>query len=210
MARRPARSERGALRLDPRLVIGIVLVAASTTGVWALVNGLDDAIEVYSVRATVTAGTRIDADDLVVESVRLGSTAERYLAPDALGDGGLVATRTIEAGELVPRSAVDEFDRTGLATVVVPSRGTLPSELRVGSTVDVWSAREVERGAYEPPAVLVAGAEVAGIREAGGMVDSGATSVELVIPREKVAALLEALAAEDAIDLVPARVSEPR
>jgi hypothetical protein len=210
MARRPDRSERGALRLDPRLVIGIVLVAASTTGVWALVNGLDDAIEVYSVRDTVTAGTPIHADDLVVESVRLGPTAERYLAPDALDDEGLVATRTIEAGELVPRSAVDEVDRTGLATVVVPARGTLPSELRVGSTVDVWSAREIERGAYEPPAVLVAGADVAGIQESGGMVESGASSVELVIPREKVAALLEALAAEDAIDLVPARASEPR
>jgi hypothetical protein len=42
------------------------------------------------------------------------------------------------------------------------------------------------------------------------MVESGASSVELVIPREKVAALLEALAAEDAIDLVPSRASEPR
>jgi len=76
MARRPARSERGALRLDPRLLIGLVLVAGSTTGVWALVNGLDDAIEVYSVRDTVTAGSRIDAGDLVVESVRLGSTGD--------------------------------------------------------------------------------------------------------------------------------------
>jgi hypothetical protein len=39
------------------------------------------------------------------------------------------------------------------------------------------------------------------------MVASGGASVELLIPSEKVASLLEALAAGDAIDLVPARAS---
>jgi flagella basal body P-ring formation protein FlgA len=107
MARRPERADRGAVRLDPRLLIGIVLIAASTTGVWALVSGLDDSVEVYAARGTITPGTRIDAADLDTESVRLGATAGRYLAPGDLPDGGLVVTRTIEAGELVPDSAVD-------------------------------------------------------------------------------------------------------
>jgi len=207
MARRPERSERGALRLDPRLVIGIVLVAVSTTGVWALVSGLDDSVEVYAVRDTVTPGTLVEVGDLVVESVRLGATVDRYLVPGEVPDRGIVVARTIESGELVADSAVDDVDRTGLATVVVPSRSALPSGLGRGSTVDVWSAREIERGSYEPPAVLVANAEIAGIQEPEGMVDSGGVSVELLIPREKVAALLEALAAGDAIDLVPARAS---
>jgi hypothetical protein len=207
MARRPARADRGALRLDPRLLIGIVLIAASTTGVWALVSGLDDSVEVYAARDTLTPGTRIDDADLTTESVRLGATADYYLVPGELPEGGLVVTRTIETGELVPDSAVDDADHTGLATVVVPSRRALPSGLGAGATVDVWSARQVERDRYEPPAVLVAGAEIAGIQEPEGMVDSGGASVELLIPREKVAALLEALAAGDAIDLVPARAS---
>jgi SAF domain len=207
MARRPERADRGALRLDPRLLIGIVLIAASTTGVWALVSGLDDSVEVYAARDTLTPGTRIDNADLTTESVRLGATADQYLVPGDLPAGGLVVSRTVEAGELVPDSAVDDADRTGLATVVVPSRGALPSGLGAGATVDVWSARRVERDRYEPPAVIVAGAEIAGIQEPEGMVDSGGASVELLIPREKVAALLEALAAGDAIDLVPARAS---
>jgi hypothetical protein len=205
MARRPARADRGALRIDPRLVIGILLVASSTTGVWLLVSGLDDAGDVYVARDTLTPGTRIDIDDLTLESVRLGGAAERYLAPEDLPGDGLVVTRTIPAGELVAVSAVDDVDRTGLATVVVPSRGALPTGLGAGSVVDVWAARELERGSYEPPAVLVAAAEIAGIQEAEGMVDAGGVSVELLIPREKVAALLEALAAGDAIDLVPSR-----
>lgn len=207
MPRRPERSERGALRLDPRLVIGMVLVAASTTGVWALVSGLDDSVEIYTMRDTATPGTRIRASDLAIESARLGSTADRYLVPGDVPADGLVVIRTVEAGELVPASAVDDADRTGLATVVVPSRGALPSGLGAGSTVDVWSARLVERGDHEPPAVLVAAAEIAAVQEPAGMVQSGGPAVELLVPREKVAAVLEALSAGDAIDLVPARPS---
>ncbi|WP_136710091.1 hypothetical protein [Agromyces sp. H66] len=206
MARRPERTERGALRLDPRLLIGIALIAASTAGVWALVTGLDDSAEVYAARGTLTPGSRIDADDLDVASVHLGASAGHYLAPGDLPEGGLVVVRTVEAGELIPRSAVDALDRTGLATVVVPSRGALPSSLGPGTTVDVWAAHRADRDTYEPPSVLVAGAEIAAVQEPEGMVDSRGRSVELLIPREKVAALLEALAAGDVVDLVPARV----
>lgn len=207
MARRPERAERGALRLDPRLLIGIVLVAASTAGVWALVTGLDDSIEVYAARGTLTPGTRVDADDLDRVSVRLGASADQYLAPGDVPDGGLVVARTVGPGELVPGSAVDTVEHAGLATVVVPSRAALPSTLAPGATVDVWAARRADRDTYEPPAVLVAGAEIAAVQEPEGMVDSGGSSVELLIPREKVAALLESLAAGDVIDLVPARAS---
>ncbi|MFB6609544.1 SAF domain-containing protein [Agromyces sp. NPDC056379] len=206
MARRPRRGERGALRLDPRLIIGMVLIAGSTFGVWSLVSGLDDGVEVYAARDTLTPGTTVTADDLATESVRLGGSATHYLAVGELPEGGLVVARTIEAGELVPDAAVDETDRTGLATVVVPSRGPLPSDVAAGTRVDVWTAKEAERG-YEPPTVLVSDAEIGGVIEAEGMVSTGGTSVELLVPREKVAALLGALASGDAIDLVPARSS---
>jgi hypothetical protein len=202
-ARRPQR-ERGALRLDPRLVIGLVLIAASTFGVWTLVSGLDDGVEVFVARDTLTPGTRIAAEDLATESVRLGASASHYLIAGDLPEEGLVVARTIEAGELVPDASVDDADRSGLATVVVPSRGPLPADVAAGTRVDVWTAREGESG-FEPPSVLVPGAEIAGVIESEGMVSTGGTSVELLVPREKVAALLGALASGDAIDLVPAR-----
>jgi len=205
MTTRRERGERGALRFDPRLIIGIALIAGSTFGVWTLVTGLDDGVEVYVARDTLTPGTRIQADDLATESVRLGGSRANYLAAGELPTDGLVVARTIEAGELVPAAAVDEADRTGLATVVVPSRGPLPADLVAGARADVWTSKQLERGGFEPPTVLVPGAEIAGVIESEGMVSTGGTSVELLIPREKVAALLGALAAGDAIDLVPAR-----
>ncbi|MET4160180.1 hypothetical protein [Agromyces sp. PvR057] len=206
----PRRSERGSIRIDPRLVIGVVLIAGSTAGVYALVSGLDDATEVYRAAETLVPGDRIRSSDLVVERVRFGSSEVRYLEPEAIPDAGLIVTSTVRAGELVPMGAVDDVDRAGLATVVVTSRAALPESVRRGAVVDVWSARQVERGEFEPPAVLVPEAEVAAVTGGGGMVDSGSVAVELLVPRERVAALLQALAAEDAIDLVPARPQAAR
>ncbi|SIN70828.1 SAF domain-containing protein [Agromyces cerinus] len=205
MTTRRDRGERGALRLDPRLIIGIALIAGSTFGVWTLVSGLDDGVEVYVARDTLASGTRIQVDDLDTESVRLGASAQRYLVAGEFPEGGLVVARTIEAGELVPDASVDATDRAGLATVVVPSRGPLPADVAAGTRVDVWTAAERKGGGYEPPTVLVSGAEISGVIESEGMVSSGGASVEVLVPREKVAALLGALASGDAIDLVPAR-----
>ncbi|MCD5347727.1 hypothetical protein PX701_13760 [Agromyces sp. H3Y2-19a] len=195
------RRERGAVRLDPRLLIGIVLVAGSTIGVWALVDGLDDTVDVYVARETLTPGAELELDRLDVESVRLGTAEAGYLRVDDTDDG-LVVTRTVGKGELVPAAAVGDADATGLSVVVVPSRGTLARGLDAGSRVDVWSARAKDRGGFEAPKVLVADAEIAGIVEDDGMVSSGGASVEVLVPSDRVAAVLEALATGDAIDLV--------
>lgn len=205
MSVRSGRRERGARRPDPRLLIGLALVAGSTLGVWALVDALDDTREVLVAPATLTPGTRLDQAALRVESVRLGSLAGGYLAPGDLPEAGLVVTRTVRAGEIVPAASVADRESAGLAVVVVASARPLPGEVGPGALVDVWTAAEVERGVHAPPTVLVPGAEVAAVTSPEGMMASGGPTVELLIPREKTAALLEALAAGDAIDLVPAR-----
>ncbi|MGR2753223.1 SAF domain-containing protein [Agromyces arachidis] len=202
------RRGRGAVRLDPRLLIGLALVVGSTVGVWALVDALDDSREVLVAPQTLTPGTRIDAAALRVESVRLGGLESGYLAPADLPDGGLVVTRTVQAGELVPAASVAAREAGEFAVVVVPSARPLPADVAPGVLVDVWTAAEVERDVHEPPTVLVSGAEVARVVEADGMVTSAGPTVELLIPRDKTAAVLEALAAGDVIDLVPARAAE--
>lgn len=207
MTVRSGRRERGAVRLDPRLLIGLVLVAGSTIGTWALVEAMDDTREVLVAAETLTPGSRVDEASLRVEPVRLGGLAAGYLGPEDVPDGGLVVTRTVQAGELVPAASVADRESAELAVVVVASERPLPDEVRPGALVDVWTAAEVERGVHEPPAVLVGGAEVAAVTEPDGMMAAEGPTVELLIPREKTAAFLEALGAGHAIDLVPARAA---
>jgi len=195
-----ARSGRA---VDLRLVVGLVLVAGSVLGVWALVGGLDRSVRVYAARDTITAGSRLEAHDLEAVRVVLGERAAQYLSAETALRPGAVLARTVGPGELLPRDAVADASDTAFAAVVVPSRGALPESVAPGSAVDVWAGDAVERG-FEAPAVLVPAAEVVSVRAADAPGADGPL-VELRLDRERLPLLLEALASGDAIDLVPAR-----
>ncbi|MFK4729813.1 hypothetical protein ROT00_09020 [Agromyces mediolanus] len=201
MVRRVRRSRR----VDVRLVVGLVLVAASVLGVWVLVGGLDRSVRVYAARDTLAAGSKLERADLDLVETVLGDRAARYLSADAPLEAGAVLTRTVGPGELVPSDAVADADATDSAAVVVASRGALPAAVEPGAVVDVWAADAVERG-FAPPAVLVPGAEVASVSPPDGPAADGPL-VELRLDRERLPLLLEALASGDAIDLVPARAA---
>jgi hypothetical protein len=189
--------------LDPRLAIGVLLVAGSVVGVVAIVGAAGASVTVYAASRTLTAGDTVDGGDLVPRAVRPDSIDGRYLTDAAL-DEGAVVTRTVGAGELVPLSAVGTADDVDTASIVVQQAGALPRAVEPGAVVDVWSAAELAEGGYGPPAVLVDGAVVVRVVEDGGLVggtdDAG---VELLVPRDRLARVLQAIAAGESMSLVP-------
>jgi hypothetical protein len=187
---------------DARFGVGLVLVVASVAGVVGLVSSADRSTEVWAARSALTPGDTVAADDLVLTSVRLGDAGDLYL--DDLPEAGVVVTHAVAAGELVPASAVGDVRGIDLASVVVTVGGELPQSIRAGSTVDVWAAREIEGGVFGPPSVLVSQATVVRVLEADGLAVSGTTvDIEVLVPRDAIAAVLEALANDDAMSLVP-------
>lgn len=187
---------------DARFFLGIVLIAASIAGVWLIVTSSRATAPVYAAAHTIVPGQVVSADELRVVDVALGSSAQEYLAPDALSEG-LVATRTISEGELVPLGAVGDADAARTTTVVVRSAIDVPASVEAGSVVEVWSAPPGEQGRFDAPAILVADATVVSVSRDNTMIGGGAASVELVIPRADVAATLAAVAAESALSVVP-------
>ena len=203
----PAASRERAPRsfwFDPRFGIGLALVAASVAGVVWLVSAADRTDEVWAARSALSPGDTVTGDDLVLRSVRLGAAVDLYLGTGVLGDSGLVVTRAVAAGELVPASAVGAPEGVQLAAVVVTVRADLPQSVGSGSVVDLWSARQTDERGFGPPAVLVGSATVVRVLEADGIiVGSAAVAVEMLVPRSKVAAVLGAIANADAMSLVP-------
>lgn len=189
---------------DPRFGIGLVLVVASVAGVVWIVSAADRTVEVWAARSALSPGDTVTADDLVVRSVRLGDASDLYLGTALLGDSAVVVTRVVAAGELVPASAVGAPESVRLASVVVTVRGDLPRSVESGSVVDLWSARQTEERDFGPPAVLVGSATVVRVLEADGLVvGSAAVAVEMLVPRSKIAAVLDAVAGSHAMSLVP-------
>lgn len=189
---------------DPRFAIGIVLVVASVAGVLVVVSTADTSATVYAARTVLSVGDRIGPDDLVEQRVRLGTAGDKYLAGDGIPSDGLIVTRTISAGELVPTSAVGSTAGERVASVVISVGSELPRAVDAGSVVDVWASREGESGMFGPPSVLIPSATVVRVIETDGLIaGSAAASVELLVPRSRTARMLEALANSDALSLVP-------
>jgi hypothetical protein len=189
---------------DPRFAIGVGLVLASVLGVFWIVSSADASVRVYAARSALTPGDRIHADDLVEQSVRLGGAGSKYLLGTDLPRDGLVVTRTVAAGELVPASAVGSSEGVRVASVVLSVHGQLPRAVVAGSVVDIWSAQQDEDKSFAPPSVLVSSATVVRTIESDGLIADGKTGgVEVLVPRSKTARLLEAVANENALSLVP-------
>ena len=197
------------LRLDPRIVLGLVLVAVSTLGVTGVVQGLDRTEPIYRAAGPLVAGARISAADLVSTPVRLGPANPLYLTGPVPADG-YVVTRTIAAGEMVPLSALGSASAVDVASVVVDLSTRLSGSIVAGAVVDVWSAprKPGSTTEYGAPVVLVSGATVVRTIAPQGIVQAAQqNTVELQVPRDDVAAVLQAVADDARISAVA--VSQP-
>jgi hypothetical protein len=201
-----SRPRRG-LAVDPRLLIGLVLVAGSVAAVVAIVSTADETVQVYSARSTLTPGDRITLADLDTSNVRLAGVGSLYLLPGDIPEGGFVVTRSVDEGELIPASAVGSVSGLRLTSLVLDVNGALAASIESGSTVDVWSSKEVANGQFGAPGVIVAGATVVRLVQSETIMAGGeSVAVEVLVPKARVARVLEAVSNADAMSIVPATI----
>lgn len=146
----PARRTRRASWRDPRLAVGLVLVAGSVVAGATLISDDDRTTEVLTLRTGMAVGTVLEADDLVPVAVGFSSEAdaERYLPASGQVPAGAVLLRPVGAGELVPRDAVGPADRVDTVDVPVPvSPERMATGVRSGALVDVWVSPDEKDGA---------------------------------------------------------------
>lgn len=220
---RPARSSRRRAP-DLRLVIGILLVAASVAGVFAIVFAADRRVTVYAASASLTPGQRIDRDDVVERTVALDGADALYVGRGGIPSGGLVVTQSVAKGQLLPTSAVGSTAGVRSTSIVLQLATRVSGAVVAGATVDLWSAPKTvgsagasagagvggsdEADALLAPAVLVSGATVVRVLDASGSfsVDAKGSQVELLVPRSKVARVLQSVAHGDALAVLPAGI----
>lgn len=208
----PSGQRRGrGFAIDPRLVIGIALVAISVVGVWGVVSAADETVPVYAATTPLSPGDRVQADDLVRRDVKIDDAAALYLVPGDIPDTGVVITRPVSPGELIPFAAVGRAESVRLASIVLSVDGQVASAVVPGATVDLWASREGENGEFGVPSTVVTGAVVVRLVESEGLVGAGeTTAVEVLVPRGRIARLLESVANDDSVSIVPATIPGTR
>lgn len=195
--------------LDIRLLLGLLLVAGSVAAVLALVGAADARIAVYAAAETLAPGDRVNADDLVERSVALDGAEQLYLRVGEIPEDGFVVAQPVAAGQLVPLSAAGSTDGVRATSLVLQLAGPVSAIVETGTLVDVWGVAAPGQG--EPgesagtPVVLVSQATVVRVLEEDAMIAGGGSStVEVLVPRIRVARLLQAIANGDALAAVPA------
>lgn len=200
-----ARSSPPALRLrrpgwrDPRLLLGVVLVAASVAlGSWAL-GEAGRTTPVLVASGTLVPGASVEGA-VQLREVRMAGGVDAYLTPDDdLVD--LVVTRQVGEGELVPRAAVATATDLGLRPVALAPQRALPAAVTAGSTIELWHVPVPDDGGV--PELLVSGVTVAEVTDGGGAFSIGTgTTVQALVPVEDLPAVLAALAADGTVEIV--------
>lgn len=188
---------------DLRFILGVALTIVSIAGVWGVVASARQTSSVLQATRTIVAGQALSSDDVRVVEVALGAVADGYLTPATL-EPGLVATRTIAAGELIPDSASGGADDSLTTSVVVDSAIGIPGAIGAGSVVEVWIAPPLPDGkGFEEPRILVSAATVAAVTEDEGMLGGTRAALELVIDRSQVGDVLGAVTGGASLSVVP-------
>jgi hypothetical protein len=208
------RGQRPAWR-DPRLWIGIVLVAASVVVGARVLAAADDTVQVWAAARDLGAGQRVDADDLVAQRVRFADAdaLTGYFAVDDELPADLELTRSVAGGELLPRGAVGTPDETGLVEVPVAVEPELvPPSVAPGDVVDVYVVAPISADAdgksQEPPpeGPALMGATVVDAPElTSSFGTSGKRQLVLAVPEADAPAFFALLARYDAPSLTMVR-----
>ncbi|MGZ5416852.1 MAG: SAF domain-containing protein [Nocardioides sp.] len=137
----PATRHRVSLWKDPRLVVGVALVAVSALFGATLLGGADATVGVWAARDALARGQDVGPDDLVRREVRFAdrADADRYVSAGSPLPDGAVLLRDVGPGELLPRAALGTGSGVGQVEVPlsVPAEA-VPATVRRGSVVDVW------------------------------------------------------------------------
>ncbi|MBD8868734.1 CpaB family protein [Nocardioides donggukensis] len=129
---------------DPRLWIGVALVAGSVVAGARVLGAADDTVEVWAAAADLAPGRALSSDALVARRVRFGDDGDldRYLRVADGPPGEETVRRPVGAGELVPRAALGAGP-TGLTEVPIWARAeAVAGSVVTGSVVDVWVTGE--------------------------------------------------------------------
>jgi hypothetical protein len=186
--------------LDTRLLVGLLLVLLSVVVGAKVFADADRRVEVWSVTRDLGADTPLDGAGLRATAVNLSGSTSRYLSADQ-DLAGLVLTRPVSRGELVPVAAVAAGGGTEKRRLVIEVDRFGVAGLQKGRVVDVYVVRETPSGEEPaPPELVLAGVTVAeDVKSGSGAFGgSGASAgVALLVDQPDVPDLIDAVAHGD-------------
>jgi hypothetical protein len=162
---------------DPRLWVGLVLVASSVVVGARVLAGADDTVGVWALARDVGAGAPLTGGALVPRQVRFSDpeVLDSYLRVGQPVPPGAVLTHDVSAGELLARTSIAGRQASAFELPVVVGSAGAPEDLDVGDVVDVWVGPAAGSGSHVAARRMLTGVPVVGTVRATGPFGDAAT-----------------------------------
>lgn len=176
---------------DPRLWIGIAVVAACVVAGARLIGAADNTVQAWALADHHAPGDTISEDDLVPTRVRFtdaGALDSYFRTTDALPkEVELVAP--VGPGELLPRSAVGPSGTSGLVQIpLTVDPGLVPPGVEVGSLVDIYVTTPGTKRERSAQPVLERAPVVANVPPTESFSATGLQQVTVAVPEHRAVA----------------------
>jgi hypothetical protein len=184
-----------------QLALSAVAIAGSVVGAWFVIES-SKITEVYLVtNSDLASGTALLEGELATADLALFQIGASYLKPGELPEGSYL-TRSISAGEVIPRNSVTTQVLDDFSNIVLTPSVELSEAISPGHRVSVWASPALDYQSFGEPTIAALDVEVVAIREPEGSFAQAGNSVELRVPIASIQSLLRAMANGDAIALM--------
>jgi hypothetical protein len=182
---------------DPRLWVGVAIVAASVVAGARVLAAADDTVRVWAAASDMGAGDRVTSSDLVASRVRFADddALEGYFTVDDELPADMQLSSGIAAGELLPRSSVGSATGSGLVELpIAVDPEQVPPSVDAGAVVDVYLVGAAT--SHGPVLAEVTVVDAPAIAESFGT--TGKRQLVLAVAEEDATAFFAALGRSDA------------
>ena len=176
-----------------RLILAVTLCAATLVASFAMSVAANQREKFWVVLHPIAAGTQLEANDLGLQSVVLGSSKGNYL-PAAANPIGSITRRQLSSGALLEGSSItDQSIAMVNQQVSISVRSVdIPAQLTIGEVVSIYQLHDARNGEVAtPPQHILGGVFVTALDRKGSNF-GGEAALTVSINRELIPELLDA------------------
>ena len=176
-----------------RLILATTLCGATLLASFAMSVAANQKEKYWVVLRPIAAGTQIEAADLGLESVVLGSSEGNYL-PAALNPIGSITRRALSSGELLGGNSItDDSSAMVNRQISISVRSVdIPAGLTVGEMISIYQLHDAKNGQAALAPEFVQGGVFVSALDRKGNNFGGEAALTVSINRESISELLNA------------------
>ena len=176
-----------------RLILAATLCGATLLATFAMSIAANRGEEYWVVLHPIAAGTQLEASDLGLQSVVLGSSEGNYLSANS-NPIGLITRRQLSSGELLGGNSVtDQSSAMVNQQVSLSVRAVdIPADLSVGEVISIYQLHDAQNGEAAVGAEHILGGVFVTALDRKGSNFGGEAALTVSINRELIPELLDA------------------